>query len=210
MEMHWRQRPRRAYDSRQVCSACTTSTDPTENVINACMRGQAHWLKAQPDANLKACPSRPRWVPSASRYVQVLNWAYFNPLKWCWEVVETVIDSEANEQAIDPTTGHTTEEGVNLGSDGASDPGTVPPWIESDQAAKDDPAGGKAGSRGGRPASTHRQVNVRLHQHQADYYGPRDGDWWQQQDEWGWARAQMPETYINPQRTVPGDWVTVR
>lgn len=86
----------------------------------------------------------------------------------------------------------------------------VPPWIESDLVAKGNREGGKASSRGCRPTSTPLPVNARLYPHQVDYYCQRDGYWWQQQDEWAWAWAQMPETYIDPQRTVPGDWVTVQ
>eukprot|EP00961_Rhodomonas_salina_P262975 3553919-Rhodomonas_salina.1 len=57
-------------------------------------------------------------------------------------------------------------------------------------------------------------VNARLRRQQVDFLGPQhspDTTWWQQQDEWAWARAQMlPDIYIDPQTTVPGDHVSVR
>eukprot|EP00961_Rhodomonas_salina_P110102 1481943-Rhodomonas_salina.2 len=87
MLWHWRLRPKRAIHYSQVCKACTTSTDPQENVANARMQGRVRRMTAPPSADLKARPSRAGWVPSASRCVQVLNCSYFNLLKWCWETV---------------------------------------------------------------------------------------------------------------------------
>eukprot|EP00961_Rhodomonas_salina_P206897 2793173-Rhodomonas_salina.1 len=63
MMWHWRLRPKRVIHCRQVCKACTTSTDPQENVANTLMLGRVRRMTAQPGADLKARPSRAGWVP---------------------------------------------------------------------------------------------------------------------------------------------------
>eukprot|EP00961_Rhodomonas_salina_P113664 1528972-Rhodomonas_salina.2 len=154
-------------------------------------------MKAPSDAaaDLKARPSRPGWVPAASRYVQALNGAYFNLLKWCWEVDERVIDPEADEAV-----GETTPDSARGGA--------APQWLESDQVTPVRPSGNEPGPQADTDGPPCAPANTHLHSYRTTYFDSRQWDWWEHKDTWPWARN--PVTFIDQQATIPKDPIPVR